>query len=343
MATDEDLGQAPLELATATAPSARPGSVGEQERTEAELATYGRDGLAAAWAWRSVALTLGLVVALAVVGYASGSLAVVAEMVHNIVDLVSAIAVVVGLRWAGRTTERFPYGLYKLENVVAAGLAGLVFLTAYEITRQAISGGASLVSTEPWMLAAVAGATVVPLVYGHLELQAARAGNSPALTAQAREYRVHVATSGVVFGALLAYRVDFPVERVAAGIIVVVVARTGWSLLVDAVRVLLDATVDPGTLARVSETVRADPAVMELKWITARNAGRVRFVEAGVVLRVSSLDVAAATVGRIEAALRQSVPNIERVVVQVEPPFASAGAEPAPGLSGHSNAERCRS
>jgi divalent metal cation (Fe/Co/Zn/Cd) transporter len=129
-----------------------------------------------------------------------------------------------------------------------------------------------------------------------------------------------VATTGLVLAALVAGWVDVPVDRVATAIIVVVVARTGWVLLADA---LLDASRDRHTLARISQTIAADPAVSELKWITGRNAGRLRFVEAGVALRVSARDAAEAAVRRIETTVRSAVPHIDRVVIQVEPAASS--------------------
>ena len=38
-------------------------------------------------------------------------------------------------------------------------------------------------------------------------------------------------------------------------------------------------------LERVRNVIHAEAAVSEVKWITGRNAGRFRFVEAGVALR----------------------------------------------------------
>jgi divalent metal cation (Fe/Co/Zn/Cd) transporter len=89
----------------------------------------------------------------AMVAAASGSLAVAAELVHNVVDLAAAVAVLAGIKLAARKSKEFPYGLYKLENLAALGLAVLIFLSAYEIARDALLGPAAAVRTEGWMLA----------------------------------------------------------------------------------------------------------------------------------------------------------------------------------------------
>jgi predicted Fe-Mo cluster-binding NifX family protein len=56
-----------------------------------------------------------------------------------------------------------------------------------------------------------------------------------------------------------------------------------------------------------------------VKWVTGRNAGRFRFVEAGVVLRGGELTKVEAVVGRIETDVRAAVEHVERVLVHVEP------------------------
>jgi divalent metal cation (Fe/Co/Zn/Cd) transporter len=87
-----------------------------------------------------------------------------------------------------------------------------------------------------------------------------------------------------VFAALLAQRFNLPLDRVAALVIVVAIGKTGWELLSDGMRVLLDASLDADTTLEIRDTITAEPAVAELKWATGRNAGRFRFVEAEVVL-----------------------------------------------------------
>ena len=162
-------------------------------------------------------------------------------------------------------------------------------------------------------------ATAIPLVFSHFELRAGQAANSPALIADAKEYRVHIFTTGVVFAALLAQWFNFPLDRIAALVIIVAIGKTGWELLADGMRVLLDASLNPDTLWQIREIIAAEPAVAELKWATGRNAGRFRFVEAGVTLRVSDLEKAEVATRRIEAQIRQAVPHVERVLIHAEP------------------------
>jgi len=271
------------------------------------------------WGWYSIGINVVLAGINLGVALASGSLAVEAELVHNLVDLLSAIGVLIGLKLSSRKTKAFPYGLYKLENVIAVALSVMTFVTAYEIARDALFESPRQAVVDGWMLASVVLAAAIPLIFSHFELRAGRKANSPALIADAKEYRAHVFTTGVVFAALLAQWFYFPLDRIAALVVVVAIGKTGWEVLSDGMRVLLDASLDPDTLLKIRETILADPAVSEVKWVTGRNAGRFRFVEAEAVLRVHDLDKAEAATRRVEAEIRRRVPHVERVLIHAEP------------------------
>jgi cation diffusion facilitator family transporter len=271
------------------------------------------------WGWFSLLVNVALIGLHGGLALASDSLAVSAEVIHNLLDLVGAAAVLVGIRLAGRKLRRFPYGLYKVESMVALGLAVLVMLTAYEIGRDALLSAPREVRVEPWMFAVLILTTAVPLLFSHFELRAGRAARSPALVADALEYRVHAFTTGLVFIGLASQWGDWPLDRAAALLIVVVVLKTGWDLLADAMRVLLDASLEADTMQQIRQVIEADPMVTEVNWVTGRNAGRYRFVESGLALRAASGRKVESAVQRIEAAVRDAVPHIERVLLQVEP------------------------
>jgi cation diffusion facilitator family transporter len=250
---------------------------------------------------------------------ASGSLAVAAEMVHNLVDLVSSVAVLAGVKISERESRAFPYGLYKVENVVAVGVALLIFLTGYEIAEQAVRGAGGPVTVNGWILAGVALSALLPLAFSVYQMRMGRTLNSPSLIAAAQEYRVHVFSSGVVFLALIGRMIGFPLDRYAALVIVVFIAKTGWQLLMDGMRVLLDASLDAETLQQARSIVQAEPAVTEVRSLVGRSAGRYRFLETDVALRVDDLAKAHAASQRLEAAIRAQIPHVERVLVHYEP------------------------
>jgi cation diffusion facilitator family transporter len=270
-------------------------------------------------AWASIAVNIFLSLLNLAIAMASGSLAVAAEMVHNLVDLIASVAVLAGVKISERESRTFPYGLYKVENVVAVGVAILIFFTGYEIAKEALLAEAEPATVNGWMLAGVALSAIIPLAFSVYEMRVGRELNSPSLMADAQEYRAHVFSSGVVFLALVGQLIGIPLDRYAALLVVVLIVKTGWELLSDGMRVLLDASLDPETLNKVQSIIESDTAVTELRSLVGRNAGRYRFLEAEVALRVDDLEKAHAVSKRIENAIRSQVPHVERVLIHYEP------------------------
>jgi cation diffusion facilitator family transporter len=271
------------------------------------------------WGWGSIGINLALGLLNLGISLASGSLAVAAEMLHNLVDLMSSVAVLLGLKISQRRSKSFPYGLYKVENVIAVGMAGLIFLTGYEIIRGAFSATTQLTIVNPWMLVGVALSAVIPLVFSFFELRAGRAANSPSLIANAQEFRTHIFSSSAVFISLIGHIFGVSLDRPAALFVVFFIAKTGWDLLQDGMRVLLDASLDADTLDKVRQIIKNDPATVQINKLTGRNSGRFRFLEAEVVLRSVNLKKAHFASERIEKNIRTEVPHIERVLIHYEP------------------------
>jgi cation diffusion facilitator family transporter len=201
------------------------------------------------WGWGSIGINLALSLLNLAIAAASGSLAVTAEMVHNLVDLAASVAVLVGLKLSQRRSKSFPYGLYKVENVVSVGVALLIFFTGYEIVREALFAPLQETTVSAWMLAGVTLSALIPLTFSYFELRAGKAANSPSLIADAQEYRAHILSSGVVLISLIGSIFGLRLDQAAALLVVFFIARTGWGLLKDGMRVLLDASLDVKTLA----------------------------------------------------------------------------------------------
>ncbi len=293
------------------------------------------------WGWMSIGINILLSALNLEIALASGSLAVTSEMVHNLVDLMAAVVLLIGLRISQRKSKSFPYGLYKIENVVSVMLSMLIFLTGYEITRDAIVGSLGPTTVNPWFLVGVAFSAIIPMVFSHFELRAGRMANSPSLIASATEYRIHIFTSGIVFVSLIAHYFGLNLDRIAALLVVVFIIRTGWELLKDGMRVLLDASLDPDTLSQVRELIESDPATDQIHSLTGRNSGRYRFLEAEITLRITDLKKAHDASLRIEQAIREKIPYVERVLIHYEPSspesicYAFPLANPNGDLSDH--------
>ena len=267
----------------------------------------------------SLAVNLFLAGLKAALALLSGSLALAADAVHSAVDVVGSLVVLGGLIIARRKSKAFPYGLYKVENVAAIVVAFLIFLAGYEIAREAWQGTARVVTASPAILAGAALAVLIPLAFSRYEARLAKTTNSPSLTADSRHFQTDVLSSAVVLIALAGSRLGWPLDRIGAAVVVIFIARAGWELLADGMRVLLDASLDVETLTRVRGLMEDEPAVAAVKSLTGRNAGRYRFLEAEVTLRTHDLDKAHAVSQRLEEDIRREIAHVDRVLIHYEP------------------------
>jgi cation diffusion facilitator family transporter len=272
----------------------------------------------------SLAINVGLVALKLGLAAFSGSLALAASATDSAVDIFGSVAVLVGLVISKRKTRAFPFGLYKVENVVSIIIAVLILVAGYEIAKESILGSTGPVTTEWWMLLGVGLTVIVPLVWSRYELRVGKAANSPSLMAEARHYQIDVLSSSIVFASVVASGLGFAVDRVGALLIVPFIAKSGWDLMADGMKVLLDASLEAETLGQVRKIIESFPGVKEVKSVVGRNSGRYRFLQADIVVRTSDLDKAHRLSEQLDEAIRDGVSNVERVVIHYEPQLKSS-------------------
>ena len=272
----------------------------------------------------SLLINTGLVVLKLALAAVSGSLALAASATDSAVDIFASLAVLVGLVISKRKTKVFPFGLYKVENLVSVVIAVLIWVAGYEITKEAIAGSTGSVNTEWWMLLGVGLTVIVPLVWSRYELRVGKAANSPSLMAEARHYQTDVLSSLIVFASVVASGLGFALDRVGALLIVPFIAKSGWDLMADGMKVLLDASLDAETLGQVRTIIESFPGVKEVRSVVGRNSGRYRFLQADIEVRTSDLERAHRLSEELERAIKEGVPNVERVVIHYEPQVRSS-------------------
>ena len=267
----------------------------------------------------SLAVNIGLVVAKLALSVYSGSLALRADGIHSFVDVVASLALIAGVLLSTRKRRDFPYGLYKVENVVAVIISLLIFLTAFEIATEAVTGDIAAQSYSGWVLLIVAGFIPVPFILGTYQVNVGRKYNSPGLIADGRQHQMDILSSSVVFFALLGQFFGIPLDRIAAVIVAIFIVKAGWDILKDSMKPLLDASVDYDTLSEIRTIILSDPMVSRIRSVTGRNSGRYIFVEAVIEMATSDLKEAHQASERIEKTIHHRVQNIERVVIHYEP------------------------
>ncbi len=255
------------------------------------------------------------------VAFLSGSVSVLAEGIDTCVDIITSIAVMIGLKLSKRRSKDFPYGLYKIENLVTIAIAALILFSAYALARESIDNLVSAQETvsKPWV--AMATMAVVAIVTGLLAWNKGRVGrreNSPSLLADSRHsWTDAIASAGVVVGlGLNALGVPY-VDSLMALAIAAILAWSGVQLLLSAVKVLLDASIEQEIIDLATATALADPRVRRVVAVDGRNSGSYRFLQVTLVPQSDDLRDAEACAREVKAAVRAAVQNVESVQVEL--------------------------
>ncbi len=249
----------------------------------------------------------------------SGSIALKADAFHSLSDVVASSTVFGGLIIAKRKTKSFPYGLYKVENLVSVMVALAIFYAGYEIVMEATKGVAVELQNIWLTIASVLCVIVITYGYSRYATKVGTEINSPSLIADAKHIGVDMFSSAMVLVALLSSFAGVNLDRISAFIIVFIIAWSGGKILIDGIRVLLDASLDYKTLSLAEKLILAEPQVMEIQHLMGRNSGRYKFIEADIFLKTHDLNRAHFIADRIETNIKSQIKNVDRVLIHYEP------------------------
>lgn len=273
---------------------------------------------------RAALLLLALVCGKAAAGYYLQADILLADALHSGTDLLALGAVWFGITLAARErTNRFPYGFYRAETLAALTAALVILALGIDIAIDGIQQWhESPVIRQPMLAMIVAGASaVVSFIISKWERRTGQAGNSQSLHAVADESLMDVYSSGLVLLAIGIAQTGISwVLPMATLFISAVVMYAGVKHAIQAILSLMDASVDPLLEKAVTSTLAAIPEIRSVHKIRCRRCGPFYFIEGHVevsgsleVTRSHSLSHMA------EDRVRQQHPNVEGVILHVEP------------------------
>ncbi|WP_198950458.1 cation diffusion facilitator family transporter [Kineosporia sp. A_224] len=271
----------------------------------------------------SLVVLLATAVAQGVVVVLSGSVALLADTVHNLSDALTALPLWVAFVLVRRPpSRRYTFGLGRVEDLAGLLIVVMIALSAVVAAWESIR---RLADPQPVThLGAVLGAGVIGFLGNEaVAIYRTRVGRrigSAALVADGQHARTDGWTSlGVVAGGLGVW-LGFPLADPVVGLLITV-AIVG--VLVGAVRDvgrrLLDG-VDPALPTQAEEVLAGVDGVesvadVRLRWIGHRLRGEAVIGVAPTLDVVAAHDIAT----RAAAAVHTAMPNLDAVSVHVEP------------------------
>ncbi len=251
---------------------------------------------------------------------ASGSLALRADAVHSLGDVISSATIFVGIVISSRKTRTFPEGLYKVENLVALLSSFFILYAAFEIVFDALGASEPVsLANVPVVVAGIMLIIVITFAFSRYELRVGLQVGSPSLVADAKHIYSDLLSTVVILASVVGSQLGYYLDRYVAMFVAVLVGRAGFQIMIDAVKVLLDATLDHATLDEIRKIMESHPDVSEVVSIGGRNSGRYRFVEISLRMRTRLLREAHQIVSHLEEEILDRWPNIDKLLIHYEP------------------------
>lgn len=282
-------------------------------------------------AFSSVIAAVGLTVLKLIVGLVTGSLGILAEAAHSGLDLLAALVTLFAVRASAKPADSdHLYGHGKVENLSALFETLLLLVTCVWIIYEAIQRlfiKTVEVEASAWAFLVMVISIVVDVNRSRLLYRVARKYNSQALEADALHFQTDIWSSSVVILGLVGVRLAnaFPswdflrqADSVAALGVAVIVIVVSLQLGKRTIQALLD-TAPPGLTEDIKARIEAIPGVADCHRVRLRTSGAHLFVDVHVRLDGSqSLEDAHTLTERVEAVLRQAIPEVD-VTVHPEP------------------------
>ncbi len=278
---------------------------------------------------RVLLITLGLnllvMVLKAGVGWATGSLSLVADALHSVTDSANNVLGLVTSHLALPHPDRdHPYGHQKYEAVGALGIAAFLGIACFEILQGAVErilhpspAVVKISAVELWVLLLVLGVNIFVAFY---ERGVGRRVQSPLLLADAQHTMSDIwVTIGVLAGLLGIWILGWQWLDVALSFpVALMVVSSGWSVLRENLPWLVDeVAIAPEAIHAIAMQI---PGVVNCHDIASRGVvGRQVFIEMHLIVAAPDVETAHRITEAVEDSLEERYSPV-RVMIHVEPP-----------------------
>jgi cation diffusion facilitator family transporter len=256
----------------------------------------------------------------------TGSIAILTEAVHSLIDLVASVVAFVSVRKADEPADaEHPYGHEKVESL-AATIEGLLILVGaaiivYEATHRLVVGAE--VEALGVGIGVMGFSVLANLVVSTVLYRKARVHDSPALEGDAAHLRTDAMTSaGVLLGlALVEITGNAAFDSITALAVAAAIVVAGIRIVRRSSGVLVDETLPPEEMDRIEAAIDAarTEEVAGYHKLRARRAGSHRYIDLHVQYRSgTSLERAHELAHAMRDSIETAIPHSE-VMIHAEP------------------------
>ncbi len=253
----------------------------------------------------------------------SGSVALLADTLHNFSDAFTAIPLWLAFTLARRPrNDRYTYGYGRAEDLAGVLIVVMIFLSAIEVFQQSIE---KLLHPQPvsnlgWVAAAAIIGFIGNEAVAIFRLRIGREIESAALVADGLHARTDGFTSLGVLAGVIGVALGWPWADPLVGLVIgLVILSVVWQAARDMWYRLMDA-IDPAVGQSLVETTQRVPGVLAVREVTVRWLGHRQRAELNINVAADLSIVQGHQIAEVvRHDLFHALPALADVVVHVDP------------------------
>ena len=299
------------------------------------IATTERGIWAIKWSFVILAITALFQVAVVLL---SGSVALLADTIHNVGDAVTAVPLWIAFRLARRKpSPRFTYGYGRVEDLAGVVIVLIILFSAIVAGYEAID---RLMHPQPiqqllWVAVAGLAGFIGNEVVAVIRIRVGRQIDSAALIADGYHARTDGLTSLAVVAGVVGVWLGFPLADPIVGLLITLaIFGIVWQSAKAVLTRMLDG-VEPGITDEIRHAAEHVPGIRQVIDVRARWLGHRLNAELDVALDGTTTLIAADTLTtQFERELFQHMPALSAARIRVRPLDANAMTVGTANISG---------
>lgn len=233
----------------------------------------------------SIFSNTSLIVLKLAAGIFSGSVSIISEAIHSLMDLIASIVAFISVRISDTPAdEKHPYGHGKFENISGVIEALLIFIAAFWIIYEAVK---KLIAPQEVQqleigFAVMIVAAVVNIIVSRKLYSVSKETGSVALEADALHLKTDVYTSvGVAAGLALMYVTGFHlIDPIIAIFVALLILKESFDLFSRAYAPLLDRALPASEVEQITAIIREHcKSNMTFHNLRSRKAGNYNYID----------------------------------------------------------------
>src|SRR5699024_8396814 len=281
--------------------------------------------------WLGIFVNTFLTILKGVVGFISGSKALLADAVHSASDIVSSVVILFGVRIAMKPAdEEHPYGHGKAENIAAIIVALILIVAGVEIaisSTKVFFGKPPVVPGKIALIAIIISIVIKEILFQY-KYRLGKKINSIALISDAWHHRSDALSSiAALLGVSISmignhYGISFLVysDAVAGIIVSLIVIKVGYSLAKDSSTVMMEQVLSDEEAEKFYDTVLQIDHVLNIDQMHVRTHGHYVIIDIKIgVHSTLSVEEGNQIAKNVKNRLMEEHKDVQDVLVHVNP------------------------